>query len=161
VSSPGLADVVSTLHVPNPFETVQVLPALNEPTCAPTKANVTIVPFGASVYAGPEPAFTNTCAVYVCVVFTGFVAAGGLIVIYASTNVFTAFPEFGATPSVATVNGAEPETEPVQDACPATVPAACELKVTDTCPAAFVFKLNGPAGTGLAPFAAINVTVTG
>src|SRR6266536_3826521 len=80
---------------------------------------------------------------------------------FASTNVLTALPEFGATPSVSTVNGAEPLTEPVQEACPVTVPGVCEVKVTDTCPAAFVIRLNGPAGFATAPLPFVSVIVTG
>ena len=49
-------------------------PRLNVPTCAPTNASVSIVPFGAFDVAGPEPLLTITCAVNVCVVLIGFVA---------------------------------------------------------------------------------------
>src|SRR5215217_400600 len=76
VSRPGFGDVITIGHVPAPFEIVQVLPAVNEPTCAPTNAKFTTVPFGAAAYE-PEPSFTNTCAVNGWVVPTGFVAAGG------------------------------------------------------------------------------------
>src|SRR3954454_10051772 len=79
---------------------------------------------------------------------------------FASTNVFVAGPELGATPFVETVNEAEPATEPVQVAFATTCPAHCEVNVTDTCPPAFVFRLNGPAGTGQAPIGK-NEIVTG
>jgi len=72
---------------------------------------------------------------------------------FASTNVFTASPEFGATPSVATVNAADPFTDRVDVACPVTVPAVADVKVTEHCPDAFVVHANGPEGDGFAPFA--------
>ena len=58
---------------------------------------------------------------------------------FASTNVFTASPEFGAIPSVSTVNGAEPATDNVDDACAVTFPAEFDVNVIVHCPAAFVF----------------------
>jgi len=56
-------------------------------------------------------------------------AVKGEIWIFASTKVFTALPEFGKTPSVSTVNGAEPATDNVEDACPVTFPAVFDVKV--------------------------------
>ena len=58
---------------------------------------------------------------------TGLFAVAGVIWMFASTNVLTASPEFGATPSVCTVNGAEPPTDSVEDACAVTFPAVLEL----------------------------------
>jgi hypothetical protein len=115
------------------------------------------VPSGAGTK--PLPLFTFTCAVNVCVAPTRFTPFG-VIWMFASTNVLTALPEFGATPSVWTVNGAEPLTEPVQEACPVTVPAVPEVKVAETCPAAFVVAMNGPAGVATAPLLFVSVIVT-
>ena len=64
---------------------------------------------------------------------TRFVAVG-VIWILASTNVFTASAEFGATPSVWTVNGAEPATESVEVAWPVTLPVAFDVNVIVHCP---------------------------
>ena len=74
----------------------------------------------------PVPVFTFTCAVNVCVVPTRFVAVGGVIWMFASTNVLTASAEFGATPSVATVNGVGRRPMSVEDAWPVTLPAVGE-----------------------------------
>src|SRR3954451_5124282 len=116
VSSPGFVDVVSMVQVPAPLAIVHWFPATKEPTCAPTYANVTTVPFGASVYV-PEPVFTNTCAVYVCVVLIGLTADSGLIVMYASTNVLTTSLPFSPCPSVWTVTGAAvPRSDSVLEA---------------------------------------------
>ena len=45
--------------------------------------------------------------------FTGFVAVCGVIWMFASTQVFVASPEFGATPFVSTMNGTDPFTDKV------------------------------------------------
>ena len=94
---------------------------------------------------------------------TGLVASGGVIWMFASTNVFTASPEFGATPSVATVIG-DPLTESVEVACPVTLPAVGELKVIVHCPAASVFApafVHVPVGAVCAaPLESVNVTST-
>ena len=87
----------------------------------------------------PSPALTLTCAVSVWFEPTGFVAVCGVIWMFASTNVLTASPEFGATPSVATVNGPTPPTEAVEVACPVTLPAVGEVNMIVHWPAALVF----------------------
>ena len=53
----------------------------------------------------------------------------GEIWIFASTNVFTASPEFDPEPSVATVNGADPFTDKVEDACAVTEPVVFDVNV--------------------------------
>ena len=53
------------------------------------------VPSGA-FWKPPVPVFTLTCAVNACVAPTRFVAVGGVIWMFASTNVLTASPELGA-----------------------------------------------------------------
>ena len=53
---------------------------------------------------------------------TRFVAVVGVIWMFASTNVFTASPEFGDWPSVCTMNAAEPPTDNSDDACPGHLP---------------------------------------
>ncbi len=77
----------------------------------------------------PEPSFTFTCPVSVWFVDSGFVAVSGVIWIFASTKVLTASSPFGATPSVSTVNPAEPATESVEVACAVTLPGVADVKV--------------------------------
>src|SRR5712691_10641475 len=60
---------------------------------------------------------------------------------FASTNVLTALPPFGATPSVSTLKFAEPFTESVEDACAVTLPGVGEAKVIVHCPFASVFAV--------------------
>src|SRR5262245_58864371 len=84
------------------------------------------VPSGAAWKPVPSPLLTLTWAVHTCVCPTRFVPLG-VIWMFASTNVFTAFPELGAIPSVSTVNGAEPTTERVEEAWPVTLPAVGEV----------------------------------
>ena len=85
------------------------------------------------------PPIALTVIVSTWFVLTAFVAVAGVIWMFALTNVFTASAEFGATPSVATVKGAEPMTETVELACPVTVPAVFDVKTIVHWPAAFVF----------------------
>ena len=56
----------------------------------------------------PLPALTLTCAVNTCGSPRLFVAVGGLIWMFASTNVFTASTELPLWPLVATVSGRPP-----------------------------------------------------
>jgi hypothetical protein len=60
---------------------------------------------------------------------TWFVAVGGVSWMFASTNVFTASPEFGATPFVST-GIVRPLIVTVDDACPVTVPPVADVNVT-------------------------------
>ena len=60
---------------------------------------------------------------------------------FASTNVFTASPLFGAAPSVETVNGTPPIVR-VENACAVALPAEFDMKVIVHCPLEFVL---GPA----------------
>src|SRR5262245_8843552 len=96
-------------------------------------------------------------------VLTAFVSVAGVIWMFALTNCFTAGPEFGATPFVATENDAEPMTDTVELALPVTEPAVFEVKTIVHWPAAFVF---GPASShvlaavsriGTAPPAGVSV----
>jgi len=122
---------------------------------------VIVVPCGA--FANPDPAFTFTWPVKVWFFPTGLIAANGEIWMFASTNVFTASVEFGATPSVETVMLA-PLIVSVAEACPVTLPAAEETNVMVHCPFASVFGpavVHEPVGAEwLAPFESVNVTDT-
>jgi hypothetical protein len=71
----------------------------------------------------------DSVTVNVCDAPTGLFALGP-IVIFAFTNVLTASPEFGETPSVATVIGvAVPRSDNVEVACPVTVPVEFDVNV--------------------------------
>src|SRR6266542_2173811 len=163
---PGLAELITITHCPapsvlGPGSSHVLAAAFNvndapfrfvsvKSTCAPEN--------GAKPF--PSPMSSRKVTVNVCSVPTSFVPSGS-IEIAAFTNVLTASAELGAIPSVSTVNGGDPATDPVHEACPATVPVHKEVKVTDTWLAAFVLRLNGPAGIGQPPFAGVSVTATG
>jgi hypothetical protein len=126
VATPVTAELNVTWHEPVPPAVVHGFADVNAP--GPLSfVKLICVPFGALTKPLPSPAFTFTCAVNVCESPTRFTPFG-VIWIFASTNVFTASPEFGDTPSVATVNAAEPATDNVDDACPVTLPAALDVK---------------------------------
>src|ERR1043165_1747625 len=83
---------------------------------------------------------------------------------FASTNVFTASALFGATPSVSTLNGAEPLTDRVEDACAVTLPAVLDVKVIVHWPFPLVFPpafVQVPvAAVWFAPFESVSVKST-
>ena len=83
---------------------------------------------GSGHEAGTVTEVLLSVTVNVCGAPTSFVASGA-IAIFAFTNVFTASPEFGARPSVCTVNAAEPATDNVDDACPVTFPVEFDVNV--------------------------------
>jgi hypothetical protein len=101
--------------------------------------------------------------VKVCGWPTAFVAFGA-IEILAFTNVLTASTEFSPSPSVSTVNGAEPATESNELAWPVTVPVVGDVNVIVHWPAAFVFApafVHVPVGAEwVAPLPFVNVTST-
>ena len=88
---------------------------------------VTSLP-GGGARTPPLPSFTFTCAVNVCVWPIGFVAVGGLIWMFASTNVLTASTEFAAGAVRRDVTVAPP-IDSVAEACAVTLPAVGEVKV--------------------------------
>src|SRR4051812_3420279 len=77
---------------------------------------------------------------------------------FASTNVLTPRPLFGATPFVERLN-TTPPIDSVDDAFPVTVPPVADVNVTEHCPAPFVVRLNGPAGFATAPLPFVSVTL--
>src|SRR6185436_17336056 len=101
-SSHELAVASSTDAAPFEF-------ANEKSTCAPLKATKPL----------PSPMSFINVTVKVCGAPMRFVASG-VIAIFASTNVFTAGPEFGDTPSVDTVNAEGVPRVPVQLALPVT-----------------------------------------
>src|SRR3954468_19319013 len=80
----------------------------------------------------------ESVTVNVCGAPTRFVASG-LIAIFASTNVFTAGAEFGATPLVETVNADGVPSVPVQEALPVTFPVEFEVNTIVHLPLPSVF----------------------
>src|SRR5262245_46609368 len=117
---PAVGELIVTVQDPVPPAVVQVFaPAGTKTAEAPAlfvSENVITVPSGAFTKPAPFPASTLTWPVSVWLVFTGFVAFCGVIWMFALTQVFVASPEFGATPFVSIVNGAEPFTDNVADA---------------------------------------------
>ena len=103
--APGTSDVRVAVQLPVPPAVVHGLP-LSVP--GPDAIEKLIcVPSGAGTKPPPLPRFTSTWPVKVWVAPTGFVPFG-VIEMRASTNVFTASPEFPFWPSVATVSGKPP-----------------------------------------------------
>ncbi len=86
------------VQLPVPPAVVHGFAVVNEPG-PQSIVKLICVPFGAFTKP-PVPVFTFTCAVKTWLTPTGFVAVCGVIWMFASTNVLTASPEFGATPSV-------------------------------------------------------------
>ena len=127
VDTPVVDDVSVTEQLPVPPAVVHGfgVPSVPGPL---SFVKLICVPSGAGTNPPPEPSFTFTCAVNVCVAPIRFVPFG-VIEMFASTNVFTASPPLGATPSVCTVNGADPPTDNVEVACPVTFPAVGEVNV--------------------------------
>ena len=129
-----------------PFESVSV-----KSTCAPANAT----------YPFPSPMFFINVTVNVCAAPTRFVASG-VIAIFASTNVFTAGPEFGATPFVETVNADGVPSVPVQVALPVTFPAELDVNTIVHLPLPSVFApasshvLAAAFSTATAPFEGVN-----
>ena len=117
---PVVGELICTVHEPVPPEVVHELGPTNAAVAPPAfdSENEIVVPSGAFTKLLPEPSFTFTCPVSVWFVPTGFDAVSGVIWMFASTNVFTASPEFGATPlvSTCTVAGGGGPTESVADA---------------------------------------------
>src|SRR5437763_785777 len=70
----------------------------------------------------------------------------GVIEILASTKVFTASPELGATPSVERVS-VSPPTVRLTEACPVTCPAEFEVNTTVHCPLASRLSPEGWASS--------------
>ena len=113
---------------PNTIVPVQLLEANN--------VNVT-VPVGAGTEAGVPDVFdtvawscTTVPAVIVVFVTSLFDASNTFVEIAASENVFTASPEFGAFPSVATTTAVVvPRSDNEAVACPVTVPAEFDVNV--------------------------------
>ena len=93
----------------------------------------------------------------------GFTADGGLIVMYASTNVLTALEPFSPCPLVSTVIGlAVPRSDSVLVAWPVTLPGADDVNVIVQTPFAFVPLVHVLLETSkLAPLALESATVTG
>src|SRR3954453_13920877 len=85
------------------------------------------VPAGA--FTKPEPSLTLMWHVSTWLSPTGSVSVSGVIWMFASTNVFTAGPLFGATPFVETVNADGVPRVPVQLALPVTLPAEFDVNV--------------------------------
>jgi hypothetical protein len=164
---PVVGELITTVHEPGatPF-VVQLLGPTNVADAPPAfdSENVITVPAGAFTYPAPSPALTFTCPVSVWVVPIGLVAVGGLIWMFASTNVFTASTEFPFVPSVATVTWTPPANVNVAVACPVTFPAVGEVKVIVHWPFASVFApafVHVPVGVECAaPFESVSVTAT-
>jgi hypothetical protein len=116
------------MHDPLALAVVQLLGPTNDADAPPefVTEKLTTVPAWAFANA-PEPSFTLTWPVNVCVVPIGFVALDGETWRFASTNVVAASVELPFVPSVATVTGV-PLMVSVADACPVTLPAEADVK---------------------------------
>jgi hypothetical protein len=135
---------------------------LGEPTKLPGPDTIDAVAVFGPASIVPPTAFTVIVNTWFEPI--GFAAVAGAMLMFASTNVFTASGPSGATPSVCTVNGAEPPTESVAVACPVTVPAVGDVNVIVHCPFASVFApapVQLPVGAVCAaPPASASVTST-
>jgi len=127
---PAVGELITTMHDPLALAVVQLLGPTNDADAPPefVTEKLTTVPAGAFTDPEPEPSFTFTCPVSVCVAPIGFVALEGVTWTFASTNVFTASTELPFVPSVATVTDG-PLMVIVAVACPVTLPADDDVNV--------------------------------
>ena len=162
---PAVADVNVTSNSPDTFVrpsigppgtgTAPFWPESDTVTSAPVnRSNVPISP-SRSLFV---PSSTHIVVTNVWSSPTSFVASGS-IVIFASTNVFSAAPLLFARPSVkrATVTLL---TSAVAKAVPMTCPVVGDVKVTPNSPFASVTPASGPTGAGTAPFAPESTMLT-
>jgi hypothetical protein len=128
---PAVGELIVIVHEPVPPTVLHELGPTNVAVAPPAfvSEKLIVVPGGAFTYPLPSPRFTFTCPVSTWFVPTGFSADGGVISMFASTQVFAAGPESGAVPSVCTVNAADPPTESVDEALQVSVPAVDEFTV--------------------------------
>jgi len=146
VDVPIVEELITTVQEPVAPAVVQLL----GPTKAagPASEKLIVVPAGAFAKPTPAPVFTFTCPVSVCVVPIGLIAVAGVTWMFASTNLATALPEFGAIPFVCTLIDT-PLTVRVEAACAVTVPARFDVSEIVHCPLASVFApafVQVPAG---------------